>query len=595
MSVFYNDQKVRNAYILVSAVGLGMSLVGYSLDQFPGTPAREWLWTAGGVILQSLHLFLPRPEIMMDPHCPILVRIAAFLCGTSGFLAATMVWIRVANRSVADIVTQFFQNGHVVVIGGGDFGTRFTETLARARRAVVQAVDDAGSDAPPASYRISLPLTVDRLLRRTRMAKSKTAVVDMGDDTGSMAKAAAIVSSLKSSSTLQKIAVRVTDPVLSDRFLDHLHEHHGSSAVEVNVFDENRIMARHVLDQTPLFRRAAERGQKRVHALIIGFGDLGEKLMDQVLLTSLTHDLEPPRVTIVDRAAEARRREFCARRPRVLASFEEAEFPDINFVEFDLNALPCMEDVTEGPAKPLHEAAEEDPFTMIYVAVSDYGEVVRTALMLRRLQAQFGAFCAPISYRCRLDGETEDVLYQSPSPGFGAETGFFRMSMPEADLLEELLGNEKLDRYAERFHEAYRKLGFVSPGADKDWKALPDMFKRANRRAADHIPAKAHAMGIKMAQDAPLHEVDIRRLRELLDHPDTSQDMLTLARLEHARWRIDRYLDGWTYGPENDDLKRTRTTLVPFADLMDRPEEVKKDVDQVRMLLEILLEDDLSA
>lgn len=591
MSVFYNDRFVRNLYIGVSGAGLFLSIVGYGSDQWQrGITLAELPWALGGVLLQSLHLFLPRPEIFLDPHCPALVRIAALLCGVSGFLAAAMVWVKVANRSVADIWTQVFQRGHVVIVGDGDFANRLTESLVRVRRSVVQAVEAASSDAEVTSYRLRVTLTPEKLRRRTALARSKTVVIDTGSDTDSMAKAAALVADLGVPRQLENIAVRVTDPVLSDRFIDHLNDRYGRLPVAVNVFDENRILARKVLAENLLFRRAAERGQRRVHALIIGFGDLGEKLMDQILLTSLTHDLEPPQVTIVDREAEARRRELCARRPRVLSNFAASEFPDISFIEFDLNRSPCMEELTQDAVKILRKSAEKDPLTMIYVVLPNYGEVVRTSLMLRRLQAQFGVFRAPISYRCRLDEDAQDILAQKASPSYGSESGLLRMSMPEGRLLETLLGTEELDKFAIQFHEAFRATGQASPGADHPWDQLPDTLKRANRRAADHVPAKAHAMGVKLGPGMVVQEADRQTLRDLLGQDDSAPMMQKLARLEHERWRIDRYLDGWAFAPENDDLRRMRNTLVPFDELQSRPEEIKKDISQVRNLVTRLLD-----
>jgi hypothetical protein len=47
-----------------------------------------------------------------------------------------------------------------------------------------------------------------------------------------------------------------------------------------------------------------------------------------------------------------------------------------------------------------------------------------------------------------------------------------------------------------------------------------------------------------------------------------------MSRLEHQRWMLDRFLDGWRPGGRSDYF-RTRRTLVPF-DQLD-PTEVAKD------------------
>lgn len=583
MGISYNSQVVRKLYVAVTGVGLALSLAGYSWKLLPNTALLELPMVLGGIILSSLHLFLPRPDIVLDPCTPTTVRIAGVLCGTSGFLAAALIWVRVANRNVADIWMQLFQKNHVVVVGGGDFGTRFADNLARMRHPIVHAVDAAHSDFPEAAHRIQLDLTPARLTSRARLSRSNTIVIDMGTDTESMAQAQAVITALPDGAKEKSIAVHVSDPVLSDRFIDHLQDKHTSDTAGVTVFDENRILARHVLAERPLYPRAIELGQQRVHALIIGFGDLGEKIMDQVMLTSLARDLGRPRITIVDRAAKLRKREFCARRPRVLSNL------DIEFIQFDLDGFPSVDDALSEGALELQAAEEQDGFTMIYVALPEYKDVTRTVLLLDRLQKQFGLYCAPISYRCNLTGETEDMLRQVPPPGVSDTHGFLRMSMPEKDLMDAILGREETDKFAIRIHEAYRTKDYASVEANKDWTVLPDTFKRANRRAGDHVQAKLATVGIRLETGIPLHDVDRRKLIELKEKPDNDPQIQKLAKLEHDRWCIDRFLDGWVFGEEDNKVKRTRRTLVPFEALRDS-DEIKKDVDQVRELIDIILE-----
>ena len=67
------------------------------------------------------------------------------------------------------------------------------------------------------------------------------------------------------------------------------------------MFDENRAIARYTLARDPLFVMASANKQPRVHAVVIGFGDLGEKLHDQILLTCAACSLDLPRVTVLDR------------------------------------------------------------------------------------------------------------------------------------------------------------------------------------------------------------------------------------------------------------------------------------------------------
>ena len=67
---------------------------------------------------------------------------------------------------------------------------------------------------------------------------------------------------------------------------------------------------------------------------------------------------------------------------------------------------------------------------------------------------------------------------------------------------------------------------------------------------------------------------------------EAAELMRALGELEHRRWMLDRYLDGWRKG-ERDDYARQRPDLVPFSAIADASK--KKDymvIRTTRMLLE---------
>ncbi len=60
---------------------------------------------------------------------------------------------------------------------------------------------------------------------------------------------------------------------------------------------------------------------------------------------------------------------------------------------------------------------------------------------------------------------------------------------------------------------------------------------------------------------------------------------IVMARMEHARWNAERWLDNWTLGPRNPEAK-TSPYLVDWDPL---PDEIKKyDRDAVRDIPELL-------
>ena len=46
-----------------------------------------------------------------------------------------------------------------------------------------------------------------------------------------------------------------------------------------------------------------------------------------------------------------------------------------------------------------------------------------------------------------------------------------------------------------------------------------------------------------------------------------------LAENVHAQWAAGRIADGWTYGKERDDLKKTTPCLVPYSELPESEKE----------------------
>lgn len=49
-----------------------------------------------------------------------------------------------------------------------------------------------------------------------------------------------------------------------------------------------------------------------------------------------------------------------------------------------------------------------------------------------------------------------------------------------------------------------------------------------------------------------------------------------LAEHIHDVWSLGRIADGWTFGPQRDDTKKTNPCLVPYAELPER----EKDYDR---------------
>jgi hypothetical protein len=146
------------------------------------------------------------------------------------------------------------------------------------------------------------------------------------------------------------------------------------------------------------------------------------------------------------------------------------------------------------------------------------------------------------------------------------------------------------DEQARAYHEEYTRLSIEQERANNNsvqnpatpWRELNDSMRLANRRAAAHIRAKAFDADFDL--DGWLGQQKYRETHEL---PPAGGKMLTddpgfvlkMARLEHTRWALDRYLDGWSLG-ERSDFMRTRPSFVPFERLNQTEKE--KDTAVIR-------------
>jgi hypothetical protein len=140
-----------------------------------------------------------------------------------------------------------------------------------------------------------------------------------------------------------------------------------------------------------------------------------------------------------------------------------------------------------------------------------------------------------------------------------------------------------------RVAQAKAKDPAAPPPPAQPWSMLPDQFRVSNRRVASHIRAKTFAAGFDLGQW--LDEEDGGRMTH--DLPPAGAVFLTedagfmagMARLEHYRWMLDRFFDGWRLGPR-DNYARTRADLIPFDQLS--AEAVHKDDDIIRVTKALL-------
>ena len=109
------------------------------------------------------------------------------------------------------------------------------------------------------------------------------------------------------------------------------------------------------------------------------------------------------------------------------------------------------------------------------------------------------------------------------------------------------------------------------------WENLPESLKESNRNQAEHISVKLQRLGYDFALtkdwDPPPLEFS----------PDEVEEM---AKIEHKRFVDERLREGWRYGAQKNEERKTNPTLIPWDELSE--EEKDKDRNTVTGIPEFL-------
>ena len=148
-------------------------------------------------------------------------------------------------------------------------------------------------------------------------------------------------------------------------------------------------------------------------------------------------------------------------------------------------------------------------------------------------------------------------------------------------LVEQPMESKIRTKIAQAIHENYRLDKVRSSRMDDPamayWEKLPDNLKQSNLLQADDIVNKLHRINCSIIRPVG---------REVVKMTFTNDEIETMAEMEHARWNVERLLDGWKLSEKRDALKKTSPYLVGWTDL---PEDVKElDRDPVRKIPEFL-------
>jgi hypothetical protein len=461
---------------------------------------------------------------------------------------------------------------HIVVIGDDADAGELASILAADKNVVL------ATTGPVQGRRllgIERPAATSDLIAAAGIERARSVVVMLADEKMNTAIATAIASGRAGAEP--SIWCRTGDRLIADRVSAV-----ESGAERIEVFDEAQMMARSMFARHPAHAVAERMAADRVHFVILGFGRLGQAMAEEAIFSGIAEGLDTPMITVIDRHASLAGQIYRGNRP----ALDRAA--DFAFLEAD---LITAENAPVLPRPVLDALAARDDIarvTGLLICLGSDADNVRFALALPDLRRREGRYFAPAFMRLR-DPDAESIVFATAQPHvLDPNEGVNPLERPTALIASDILDTAHRDEAARLLHEAYGKGRATSMGAAAGWNHLPETFRRANRRSADHIAAKLFSIGLTSEHDAhaPILVERGAHQRHLAPLQSDGDDRVArLAALEHRRWSADRIVDGWSYAAVRDDDRK----LHPLLERVDYdslpPIEQQKDRDQIRTVL----------
>ena len=576
------------AAILSGAAALGLAAMGWIVELGAPKDARQ----VADIVVRTLKVLL-LSDIYYDgtltPKALNWLEPARALGVFASIVIAIRLLALAIGSSVADMIFRSFAGGHHVIIG---MGPAAMEYAANHNRMFKKGAIHLADARLPTAQRLA---TFERRgalkvqLRHASAKRARRVLVDEGDDADTWQTAQVVAQEYPKADVL----AHIRDPWIRDR-LSRDRANTQRSTPKLAPFSYSGGAARQVMLAHPPYLLAQALAVPVQHILIVGFGQVGQEIAREFVVSCVTPGDAKMMVTVVDPEAEGSLAlDFNGRHEELV------KHVDFAFISGDFRLADTRPD---GLIRRLQKRAAKAPICAVYVAIDQDHKPLGLAFAIRAMAlrhdlfiaplfvcAQHGAGLPPVRHGIGLVGGPAEVQEEREKQATAegklcnlrvVSFGSWPTAFDGAGMLE-----QPFDYQARRYHEEYSRLyadnerkstGAVTATA-KPWAELPDQLRVSNRRAAAHMRAKAFVVGYDLGKWLSA-ESGYRETHEL---PPAAGSFSTeaepdpvMSRLEHQRWMLDRFLDGWRPGGRSDYF-RTRRTLVPF-DQLD-PTEIAKD------------------
>jgi hypothetical protein len=218
----------------------------------------------------------------------------------------------------------------------------------------------------------------------------------------------------------------------------------------------------------------------------------------------------------------------------------------------------------------LYKLCEDKKCSSIFVCLENQMEAIKKAVEIRCLiadnQPDIIVFCEELEIISQvLNGKGKKIL--------PLECRNIYLINPFEEIARYIFDLDKdIEGMAKKAHDFWN----VKYGQDTEYENTSEHFKQSNRnQVLDNYLRTYIALGEKF---------DFQREGVLIRFSD--RDAETLAIMEHRRWMIEKYANGWRYGTERKNEFKIHPCLQPWEKLPD--DEKGKDYDIIEFMTTLL-------
>ena len=548
----YADRNRLLQWVLCGAA-MGLGFVGFDGLAALWPPDIHGLLDAWYKTLGLLTIHLPRD--VDDQTWPWEIQIARFLVPGMAIWISLLAYLRLTQRRLR-FLRLFRSRDHVIIVGPG----QRAHLIARQCRAhepgtrMIYLTENEDNVATEDIYSLGIVVVRGEATSAesyTRVGlKHARAVVVAGDKAMENIRACAVIRG----ATLERraadkaplsVIVAADSPEMAALLDSSFHEIRDRR-IEYRLLDPVDNVAQSLVSRVLRLLGSPDQAPA---VLIIGWSALAAAIHRRLLRNG------PPgfQLIVADRAAELAKASLLATAPGL------ADVAGLRFVTTDGGDPLANAAITELLAAT--------PLAAVIICGDGDEANFRAAVQLRRFARTRRLWTPPIFVRIQGSDLALDALRSIVAAEIIDVSRIYPFGALAEQYAAEAVLYDRDEALAKAVHQAYVATN-PKPGPNTvPWEELLETFRLANRLQAEHIDVKLAAARCRRlpAKAQPSSAFAF-----------SAEEVEALARLEHWRWCVDRWCDGWVYAPERDDAARHHNLLLPY----DALTEAIKDYDR---------------